>query len=109
MSKKNVSLYKKQVLKFYLKNGIKKSHLKELEIIVDCLKKEDKNLKKDKTYTKEELYLIGFTAFNIHRYFVPINSNQWKQKSLIIINEKVIENFNDLCKYLNLNNYKLAC
>ena len=78
-----------------------------MDIIVDCVKKANNLSLKNRLYTKEELLLIGFTAFEIHRYFSPQN-NLWKLKKLIMIQDDVIDNISDLCKYLQIDEYKIA-
>ena len=78
-----------------------------MDIIVDCVKKANNLSLKNRLYTKEELLLIGFTAFEIHRYF-SLQNNLWKLKKLIMIQDDVIDNISDLCKYLQIDEYRIA-
>lgn len=98
---KNLLNYKKLSLKKTL-NLSGNFNQEDMKIIVECIKKANINASNSKFYTKEELYLLGLSPFEIHRYFVPVDNFQWKLKKLIIINDNVIESFDELKKELNL-------
>ena len=97
----NLLVYKKKLLKKALKIS-DNFNQKEMEIIADCLRCANNTAKTAKTYTKDELYVYGLSAFDIHRYFIPADNFQWKLKRLIILNDNVIESFEELKKELNL-------
>lgn len=97
----NLLIYKKNLLKKSLKASNDFNH-KEMEIIAYCLRDANNMAKAIRTYTKDELYVYGLSAFEIHRYFTPADNFQWKLKRLIIINDNVIESLDELKKELNL-------
>ncbi len=99
--------YKNYSLKSYLAKAKTNCRQLEMDIIVDCVKKANNVSLKNRLYTKEELLLIGFTAFEIHRYFSP-QSNLWKLKKLIILKDEVIDSISDLCKHLQIDEYRIA-
>ena len=95
---------------FVLRYRTKKNNYnaEHLAILTNYLKLE--NIKKgiNKNYTKDELYLIGFNAFQINIFFIPAKDNIWQLKEIIIHNNNIIKSVEDLCKILNINNYRYA-
>ena len=107
MNNTKKACYHNYSLKSYLAKEKLEFSQVEMDIIVDCAKKVNNNSLKNKLYTKEELFFVGFSAFEIHRYFKPQDSF-WRLKDVIIINGEVIDNILDLCKSLQINNYRIA-
>ena len=100
--------YKKHILKSYLKENTRDEFSEDISIIADYLKMNFVNKSKEKVYCKDELFLVGFNSFEIHKFFIPVRENLWKLKKFILYNNELIESFYDLCKALNLNNYNIA-
>ena len=102
---------------FYAKYNLKKKLESEkevcsehLSIIAECLRK-NQNANNDKSRTKEQLFVIGFSPLDVHKYFNCINkdgNSKWSLKKNIWINDTKIETIKDLVSTLNLN-YKHAC
>ncbi|MBE7711357.1 MAG: hypothetical protein E7Z92_04370 [Cyanobacteria bacterium SIG31] len=94
------------VLRYHTqKNSYNAEHL---SILTNYLKRENQEKVSNKKYTKEELYLIGFNAFQINRFFRPVKDNNWQLKKIIIHNNDLIESIEELCKALNINSYRIA-
>lgn len=99
--------YQNYSLKYYLSQRKSVYRQNEMEIISNCVKTVNDNSLKNRLYNKEELLLIGFTAFDVHKYFSP-QDNLWKLKKIIILNDDVVENISDLCKILQIDEYRIA-
>ena len=87
--------YKKYALKKYVKYS---SNNKNTETNKTTASKEPTivNNAREKHYCKEELFLLGFNAFEIHKFFKPIRANLWKLKNFILINNEIIETLEEL-------------
>ncbi len=58
---------------------------------------------KERLFCKDELFLLGFNAFEIYKFFLPVNQNLWKIKKFIMYNNSIIDTFEDLYKTLILS------
>ena len=105
--KNNHFEYNKKCLKFSLNKSINEN---TIGIIIQNFSTIHNNSKNNSTklHTKEHLFLMGFNAFQINRFFKPTEDRQWEIKNLIIFNGEVIESIEELCKILDIKYYRKA-
>lgn len=105
MRNKNQLFHSKWLLKFHTKHN--NFRQEEMEVVAKLLKQVNIKKQKELLYTKEQLFALDFDAFQINRYFHPVRDKLWGLNNLIIVNDEIIESFEQLCDVLKINN-KLA-
>ena len=81
--------YNLQGLRFYTKKNY--YNAEHMAILTEYLKEENQEKICNKKYSKDELYLIGFNAFQINRFFKPVSENLFRLKSAVCTHTYVYE------------------
>ena len=98
--------YAKYMLKNQLRN--KNANPEHLSVIAECIREREISNLENEYYTKEELYVFGFDAITIHKYFNYSGKNgysNWYLKKNIWFEDKKISSTKELLEAIEQNAY----
>lgn len=109
--------YSNKLLKSRLKKRHYETESRNFSVIAEYVKKEASQQKSIReTFSKEQLYALGISAIEIHKYFEFVKNKDcttnkgWKLKDNLAIDDCPINNVRDLIIYKNqTKSQKIAC